>query len=103
MSVLSVNETYDFNSLKETLQVTDGNLASHLKALEKAGMIQVEKNSLTGNPTRVILPLKKGWPLLNSILLHLKTLLECIKLVYLYFLPINFELQRTFNKYYYEN
>ena len=33
MSVLMVNETYDFNNLKETLYVTDGNLASHLKAL----------------------------------------------------------------------
>ena len=32
MSVLMVNESYDFNSLKETLNVTDGNLASHLKA-----------------------------------------------------------------------
>jgi len=35
MSVLTVNESYDFNSLKEALAVTDGNLASHLKALEK--------------------------------------------------------------------
>ena len=33
MSILIVNESYDFNSLKETLNVTDGNLASHLKAL----------------------------------------------------------------------
>jgi DNA-binding HxlR family transcriptional regulator len=43
MSVLMVNETYDFNSLKETLNVTDGNLASHLKALEERGMIKVNK------------------------------------------------------------
>jgi DNA-binding transcriptional ArsR family regulator len=35
MSVLVANESYDFNSLKELLDVTDGNLASHLKALEK--------------------------------------------------------------------
>ena len=35
MSVLVANENYDFNSLKELLSVTDGNLASHLKALEK--------------------------------------------------------------------
>ena len=34
MSVLVANENYDFNSLKELLNVTDGNLASHLKALE---------------------------------------------------------------------
>jgi DNA-binding HxlR family transcriptional regulator len=34
MAVLSVNESMDFNSLKELLDLTDGNLASHLKALE---------------------------------------------------------------------
>jgi DNA-binding transcriptional ArsR family regulator len=33
MSVLVANERYDFNSLKELLGITDGNLASHLKAL----------------------------------------------------------------------
>jgi len=35
MSALAVNETLDFNSLKEYLDITDGNLASHIKALEK--------------------------------------------------------------------
>lgn len=43
MAVLSANESYDFNSLKELLEVTDGNLASHLKALEKVGYIVVNK------------------------------------------------------------
>ncbi|MEO1253779.1 MAG: transcriptional regulator, partial [Bacteroidota bacterium] len=36
MSVLMVNDRMDFNSLKELLGVTDGNLASHLKSLEKS-------------------------------------------------------------------
>jgi len=44
MSALAVNEAFDFNSLKEFLDVTDGNLASHLKALEKEGFIGVEKS-----------------------------------------------------------
>ena len=35
MSVLAVNDKLDFNSLKQYLNVTDGNLASHIKALEK--------------------------------------------------------------------
>jgi DNA-binding MarR family transcriptional regulator len=35
MSSLAVNNVLDFNSLKEYLGLTDGNLASHLKALEK--------------------------------------------------------------------
>lgn len=43
MSVLMVNENYDFNSFKELLDVTDGNLASHLKFLEKQDFIIVKK------------------------------------------------------------
>ncbi|MBC6366264.1 winged helix-turn-helix domain-containing protein [Algoriphagus sp. AK58] len=44
MSILMVNERYDFNSFKEILEVTDGNLASHLRNLENANYIQVEKS-----------------------------------------------------------
>jgi len=43
MSVLMVNERMDFNALKELLDTTDGNLASHTAALEKAKYIKVEK------------------------------------------------------------
>lgn len=43
MSILMVNDFMDFNNLKEYLEVTDGNLASHLKALEKDEFIIVEK------------------------------------------------------------
>ncbi|MBK9392174.1 MAG: transcriptional regulator [Bacteroidetes bacterium] len=50
MSVLMVNETFDFNSLKDTLDVTDGNLASHLKALEERGMIKVNKQFIGRKP-----------------------------------------------------
>ena len=43
MSVLVVNENTDFNTLKEVLGVTDGNLASHTKALELENYIKIEK------------------------------------------------------------
>lgn len=43
MSALIVNESMNFNELKALLDVTDGNLASHLKALEEHQMIVVEK------------------------------------------------------------
>ncbi|WP_297337139.1 transcriptional regulator [Algoriphagus sp.] len=43
MSILMVNDRYDFNSFKEILEVTDGNLASHLRHLENADYIEVEK------------------------------------------------------------
>lgn len=43
MSLLMVEEQLDFNAFKETLDLTDGNLASHMAKLEEAAYIQVEK------------------------------------------------------------
>ena len=43
MSILLVNEDVSFNDLKQMLEVTDGNLASHLVTLEEAGFIKVHK------------------------------------------------------------
>ena len=50
MSILVVNHEVDFNRLKELLEVTDGNLASHTKTLEKANYIQVEKSFIGRKP-----------------------------------------------------
>ncbi|NJW53821.1 winged helix-turn-helix domain-containing protein [Salinimicrobium oceani] len=50
MSALAVNDMLDFTSLKEYLDVTDGNLASHLKALEKEGFIGVKKTFVERKP-----------------------------------------------------
>lgn len=43
MSMLMVNDWLEFNELKEKLQLTDGNLASHASALEKAAYVEVRK------------------------------------------------------------
>jgi predicted ArsR family transcriptional regulator len=50
MSILMVNEQYDFNSFKEILEVTDGNLASHLRYLENQGYVAVEKTFVGRKP-----------------------------------------------------
>lgn len=50
MSILMVNDQVDFNTLKDLLEVTDGNLASHLKNLEKQEYIQVEKSFVGRKP-----------------------------------------------------
>ena len=50
MSVLMVNESADFITLKELLGVTDGNLASHAKALENEHYIVVEKQFIGRKP-----------------------------------------------------
>lgn len=43
MSILMVHETIDFNTIKDLLKLTDGNLASHINALEKCNYIVVKK------------------------------------------------------------
>jgi DNA-binding MarR family transcriptional regulator len=43
MSILMVNDSMDFNTLKEMLDLTDGNLASHASALEKEGFMHIKK------------------------------------------------------------
>lgn len=50
MSVLVVNEKVGYTRLKELLDLTDGNLASHLKALEKLEYIAVEKSFVNRKP-----------------------------------------------------
>ena len=50
MSILMVNEFADFNTLKELLGVTDGNLASHTKALDQSKYINVEKQFIGRKP-----------------------------------------------------
>ena len=51
MSVLVVNSRVDFLEMKEHLQVTDGNLASHINALESKNYIEVKKE-FVGKKTR---------------------------------------------------
>ncbi len=51
MSALMVNEGIDYLALKELLNVTDGNLASHINALEKIDYIAIKKE-FVGKKTR---------------------------------------------------
>ena len=60
MSVLAVNNSYDFNSLKDLLQITDGNLASHLKGLEKEEYISVHKSFIGKKPNTQYAITKSG-------------------------------------------
>jgi DNA-binding MarR family transcriptional regulator len=50
MSALMVNDYLSFNDLKILLGVTDGNLASHIKALEKEEYIRVHKSFIGKKP-----------------------------------------------------
>lgn len=50
MSILMVNDYVDFNTAKELLKVTDGNLASHSTALEKLNFISIKKEFVGKKP-----------------------------------------------------
>lgn len=76
MSVLMVNDEIDFPSLKELLQVTDGNLASHTSALEKLEYIKVSKQFLGKKPNTTYAVTKTGRTAFNA---HLDALENILK------------------------
>jgi DNA-binding PadR family transcriptional regulator len=45
-----VNDQVDFTMLKELLQITDGNIASHISGLEKLGYVSVTKQFVGKKP-----------------------------------------------------
>lgn len=77
MSVLAVNDKLDFTALKEYLDVTDGNLASHIKALEKEEFIGVSKSFVGKKPNTKYFMTKQGRKAFDG---HLKALEQLIKL-----------------------
>jgi len=76
MSVLLVNDWVEFTELKEMLQVTDGNLASHLTALEKLAYVQVRKQFIGKKPNTSYAVSEIGKEAFNE---HLNALEKLIK------------------------
>lgn len=76
MSVLAVNDTADFNALKDYLDVTDGNLATHLKALENEAFIGMKKQFVGRKPNTRYFMTKEGKKAFDE---HLKTLEKLIR------------------------
>jgi DNA-binding MarR family transcriptional regulator len=76
MSVLVVNESYDFNALKELLEVTDGNLATNIKALEKEKYISVLKTFIDRKPNTRYKTTERGRAAFKK---HLDSMEELIK------------------------
>lgn len=59
MSMLMVNDRLDYNEIKDLLGLTDGNLASHINGLEKAGYLEVKKQFI-GKKTNTSYKLTRG-------------------------------------------
>lgn len=60
MSILMVNDQVDFTMLKELLQITDGNIASHISGLEKLGYVSVTKQFVGKKPNTSYAATKAG-------------------------------------------
>ncbi len=76
MSILLVNEKVSFNRLKELLELTDGNLASHLKALEKLNYIKINKAFVDRKPKTTYDASKLGIKAFKAHLSALESLLN---------------------------
>jgi DNA-binding HxlR family transcriptional regulator len=76
MSVLMVNDSIDFNSMKDLLDLTDGNLASHISALEKEGYVHVKKEFIGKKPQTSYSVTKIGMKAFND---HLDALEKLLK------------------------
>ncbi len=76
MSALMVNTSVNFNQLKELIQVTDGNLASHIKALEDSGYIKIQKGFI-GKKTNTVYSVTKAGE--KAFRVHLGALEKMIK------------------------
>ena len=75
MAALTVNSKLSFNNLKELLELTDGNLASHLKALEKSEYVSVNKSFIGRKPNTTYKVTSSGRLAFE---LHIKALEEFI-------------------------
>ena len=76
MSALMVNEYVDFNTLKDLLGASDGNLASHLKSLEKSEYITFEKEFIDRKPNTKYMATKAGK---TAFVKHVKAIEQLIK------------------------
>lgn len=77
ISVLVANDSYDFNALKELMEITDGNLATHMKALEREKYISVTKSFIDRKPNTRYKVLEKGKMAFKK---HLEAMAELVRL-----------------------
>ena len=79
MSTLMVNDAINFNDLRELMDVTDGNLASHIKSLEDSGFIKVNKGFIGRKTNTTYAITKTGEKAFQQ---HLSALEKMIKSLY---------------------
>lgn len=78
MSTLMVNDEINFNDLKQLIDVTDGNLASHMKSLEDSNYVKVNKGFIGRKTNTTYAVTKVGQKAFQQ---HLDALEEMIKTI----------------------
>jgi DNA-binding MarR family transcriptional regulator len=79
MSILMVNEEINFNDLKQMLEVTDGNLATHLVNLEENGFIKVHKGFIGRKTNTTYSITKSGEKAFNEHITALESMIKGVK------------------------
>ena len=78
LAFLSASRSAEFTLLKKTLQITDGNLAVHLRKLETAGYVGIKKDFVDRKPRSTIKITAKGRKALAEYLEHMRSLMETL-------------------------
>jgi DNA-binding MarR family transcriptional regulator len=76
MTILNSAKKVNFIYLREKLDVTDGNLSSHVEKLEKAGYVKVQKSFVDKKPNTVYSITEKGKKAFRVYLQHLEKIIE---------------------------
>jgi DNA-binding MarR family transcriptional regulator len=79
MSILVVNDEISFNDLKQMLEVTDGNLATHLVSLEENGYIKVHKGFIGRKTNTTYSVTKIGEKAFNDHITALENMIKGMK------------------------
>src|SRR5687768_7094408 len=79
MSMLMVNHEISFNDLKQMLEVTDGNLATHLVSLEENGLLKVHKGFIGRKTNTTYSITKAGEKIFNEHITALEKMIKDVK------------------------
>jgi DNA-binding MarR family transcriptional regulator len=79
MSTLMVNDEINFNDLKQLIDVTDGNLASHIKSLEESGYIKVNKGFIGRKTNTTYAVTRAGEKAFQQHLVALEKMIKAMK------------------------
>jgi DNA-binding PadR family transcriptional regulator len=79
MALLAMEKMMDFMTLKNRLEVSDGNLGAHLRVLENAGYVKVDKQFIDRRPKTTYTVTNKGLKAFNQHLQELESIINKVK------------------------